>query len=89
MFGRATKPLQQMTNREIVSSIVVFMLVGGFLIGMNIRLMIIGGNWFSITWGVIGSIFVTMILLGCIPRGVLELWRRRQRNTLSRRERSA
>lgn len=86
MFGGPTKPLQQMTNREIISSIVVFVLVGGFLIVMNFRLLIIGGNWFSIAWGVIGTIFVAMVLLGCIPRGVLELWRRRQRHAQSKRE---
>ena len=55
------------------TSICVFMIV------MNIRLLVIGGNWFSITWGVIGTGFVTYVLVGITLPAIRELRRRRRK----------
>lgn len=72
------KPLDQRSNRDIIIPTVVGTLICGFMIVMNIRLLVIGGNWFSITWGIIGSLFVLMVLLACLLPAIRELRRRRK-----------
>ena len=73
-----TKPLSEMTNREIVSSIVAFAVIGGFIIIACMRLAIRSGGTVFVVWNSIGVLFVTTILVRSIPQAVAELRRRRK-----------
>jgi hypothetical protein len=80
MFHGRGKPLEQMTNREIISAIVGFAVVGGFLIITSIVSAWRSGfsEMFSFVWSATGAVFVTTILARCIPPAVMELRRRRK-----------
>ena len=89
MFHGPRKPLNQMTNREIISSIVAFVLIGGFIITVCILLAVRSGSLLSVIWNAIGVIFVVTILVSCVPRAVAELRRRRGMTQNQEREPSS
>jgi len=74
-------PLDQRSILGIIVPTVACVSICVFLIVMNIRLLVIGGNWFSDTWGLIGSVFVRTALLACIVPAIRELRRRRRKKT--------
>jgi len=82
-------PLDQRSNLGIIVPTVACTSICVFMIVMNIRLLVIGGNWFSITWGAIGTIFVMIVLLSCIVPAIRELRRRRRKTPNQNRGPSA
>jgi len=78
MFGGPRKPLSEMTNREIVSSIVAFAVIGGSIIIACIVSAVRHGGTVFFVWNGIGVLFVTTILARSIPQAVAELRRRRE-----------
>src|SRR5437879_3044553 len=78
MFCGPRKPLTEMTNREIISSIVAFAVIGGFIIiACIVSAMRSSGSVVLVVWNAIGMLFVATILACSVPQAVAELRRRR------------
>ena len=71
-------PLEQRTTGNIISTIVAFILIGGFLITTTIISALRDGGVFSRVWYFGGATFTVMIVVGGVWRGIAELRRRRR-----------
>jgi hypothetical protein len=75
------KPLEEMTNGEIIGEIVAFAVIGGFIIAACIVFAIQGGlSVFSIVYNAIGVLLVATVLGFSLPPAVAELRRRRKKD---------
>jgi hypothetical protein len=82
-------PLDQRPILGIIVPTVFCTSICVLLIVVNIRSLVIGGNWFSITGDAIGTIFVMFVLLSCIVPAIRELRRRRHKTPNQQRGPSA
>jgi len=87
MFGGPRKPLAECSNREIIIAIIVFVIVGSFIIVATLSTALPGGNLFTDIWGIGGAAFVATIVGGSVWSGATELRRRRKRMTQNQEHR--
>ena len=75
------KPLDHMTNREIVSAIVALILIGGLVVAAAIMMAVRNCNLFSIIWVALSVIVVMTVFLRQIASGIRELRRRKHKTS--------
>ena len=77
MIHGPTTPLEQRTNRDIIVTIIAFIILGTIIISGTLSVTLPGGNLLTTIWGIGGSCFVAGIVIGTVRAGMTELRRRR------------
>jgi hypothetical protein len=77
-FGGPKKPLTEMTRREIYSMLIAFTVIGGFIIAMCVRDLVVRDRGTMAVLSVADILFILMAVGVTCVRAIREL-RRRQR----------
>jgi len=80
MPGYSGKPLNEKTTGEIIAMIIAFLVIGSFMIAVNLLLMA-HSHWdlFAVVWNSIGILIVSAGWLVSLPAAFRELRKRRTR----------
>jgi len=79
MFSGPGKPLDKMTNREIISTLVAFILGCGIIITACVLKTVKRGGLLLTIWNGAIAIFAAALLSITIPPAIRELWRRKHK----------
>jgi|GEM_PF-4066604 len=72
------KSLEQMSRKEIISSLIAFVLICGFIISACAAAAIRDQSVLSIAWNAVGIIVAASVLTSYLPRALHELCARRR-----------
>jgi len=88
MIHGPTTPLEERTNRDIIVTMIAFLVFGSIIVIGTLSITLPGGNVFTTIWGIGGASFAAGIVIGSIRTGMAELRRRRRGDSQNQTQQS-